>query len=67
MNSQLQEVVPSNTEEAVRNWRMEGNSSELSLFEFSQIADATSNFSEGNKLGEGGFGRVYKVKCYANI
>ncbi|XP_044969812.1 G-type lectin S-receptor-like serine/threonine-protein kinase At4g03230 [Hordeum vulgare subsp. vulgare] len=41
-------------------WRMEEGRSELSMFEFSQVIDATNNFSEGNKLGEGGFGRVYK-------
>ena len=31
----------------------------------SQIADATDNFSTENKLGEGGFGPIYKVfPCY---
>ncbi|KAI7731249.1 hypothetical protein M8C21_023357, partial [Ambrosia artemisiifolia] len=33
---------------------------ELPLFSFSTIADATANFSPDNKLGEGGFGPVYK-------
>ncbi|KAM0886849.1 hypothetical protein ACQ4PT_029458 [Festuca glaucescens] len=32
----------------------------FSLFEFSSLAKATSNFSRENKIGEGGFGRVYK-------
>lgn len=30
--------------------------------DFDTILAATSNFSEGNKLGQGGFGPVYKVK-----
>ncbi|KAK1369021.1 Receptor-like serine/threonine-protein kinase [Heracleum sosnowskyi] len=33
---------------------------ELPLFDFQTIANATSNFSLNNKLGEGGFGPVYK-------
>ncbi|KAI7729971.1 hypothetical protein M8C21_008135 [Ambrosia artemisiifolia] len=33
---------------------------EQPLFSFSTIADATANFSPENKLGEGGFGPVYK-------
>ncbi|XP_027191297.1 G-type lectin S-receptor-like serine/threonine-protein kinase B120 isoform X2 [Cicer arietinum] len=35
---------------------------ELSLFSFSSIVIATNNFSEENKLGQGGFGPVYKGK-----
>lgn len=34
---------------------------ELPVFGLSTIATATNNFSEKNKLGEGGFGPVYKV------
>lgn len=33
---------------------------DLPLFDFATILDATSNFSQSNKLGEGGFGPVYK-------
>lgn len=33
----------------------------LPLFYLSTIVDATGNFSVENKLGEGGFGPVYKV------
>ncbi|GMH05378.1 hypothetical protein Nepgr_007218 [Nepenthes gracilis] len=33
---------------------------ELPLFDFDTIAKATDNFSDKNKLGQGGFGRVYK-------
>ncbi|XP_021719434.1 G-type lectin S-receptor-like serine/threonine-protein kinase At1g11300 [Chenopodium quinoa] len=35
---------------------------DLSLFEFKQLEVATSNFSVDNKLGQGGFGPVYKGK-----
>jgi len=34
---------------------------ELPLFEFQVLATATDNFSLSNKLGQGGFGPVYKV------
>ncbi|XP_020222730.1 G-type lectin S-receptor-like serine/threonine-protein kinase At4g27290 isoform X2 [Cajanus cajan] len=33
---------------------------ELPFFDFATIANATNNFSDNNKLGEGGFGPVYK-------
>jgi hypothetical protein len=35
---------------------------ELPIFDIATIANATDNFSNNNKLGEGGFGPVYKVK-----
>ncbi|KAL8108456.1 G-type lectin S-receptor-like serine/threonine-protein kinase At4g27290 isoform X2 [Apium graveolens] len=38
----------------------EGKDLELPLVEFEEIAKATNNFSLNNKLGEGGFGPVYK-------
>ncbi|KAF7086785.1 hypothetical protein CFC21_090047 [Triticum aestivum] len=34
--------------------------SRFSLFRYSKIRSATDNFSKENKLGEGGFGHVYK-------
>lgn len=34
---------------------------ELPLFEFHVISNATNSFSLANKLGEGGFGTVYRV------
>lgn len=34
---------------------------ELPLFDTNTIATATNNFSFTNKIGEGGFGPVYKV------
>ena len=40
--------------------------SELPLFGFSKVAIATDNFSDENKLGEGGFGLVYKVVLLAH-
>ncbi|KAM0952366.1 putative protein kinase RLK-Pelle-DLSV family [Dioscorea sansibarensis] len=38
----------------------QGNDLELSLLDLATIASATENFSVDNKLGEGGFGPVYK-------
>ena len=35
---------------------------ELPIFDMMAIANATCNFSSNNKVGEGGFGLVYKVK-----
>lgn len=34
---------------------------ELPLFDLEAISNATENFSQQNKLGQGGFGTVYKV------
>uniref|UniRef100_J3MLL3 non-specific serine/threonine protein kinase n=1 Tax=Oryza brachyantha TaxID=4533 RepID=J3MLL3_ORYBR len=41
-------------------WRIEEGNSGFSLYDFSQIKEATQNFSGENKLGQGGFGSVYK-------
>ncbi|XP_038981819.1 putative receptor-like protein kinase At4g00960 [Phoenix dactylifera] len=38
----------------------EFTSSELLLFDLGTLRSATNNFSDANKLGEGGFGPVYK-------
>ncbi|XP_047060666.1 cysteine-rich receptor-like protein kinase 44 [Lolium rigidum] len=40
----------------------QGKNSEFSMFDFEQLLAATNNFSEENKLGQGGFGAVYKGK-----
>lgn len=42
-------------------WRLEEGNSGFSLYEFSQMKGATNGFSIDNKLGQGGFGIVYKV------
>ncbi|RLM57721.1 cysteine-rich receptor-like protein kinase 10 [Panicum miliaceum] len=44
-------------------WGLEGRSSEFMIYDFSQVLEATANFSEENKLGQGGFGPVYKGRC----
>ncbi|KAL6893688.1 hypothetical protein ACP4OV_007786 [Aristida adscensionis] len=41
-------------------WRIQDTDSVFTLFDFSQIMRATNNFSEEHKLGQGGFGSVYK-------
>jgi hypothetical protein len=39
----------------------QGKNSEFTVFDFQHLLEATDNFSEENKLGQGGFGSVYKV------
>lgn len=39
----------------------DGHDKQLDVFSFESIVAATNCFSVGNKLGEGGFGPVYKV------
>ncbi|KAK7388339.1 hypothetical protein VNO78_23154 [Psophocarpus tetragonolobus] len=41
---------------------IDGNASDLIAFSYLTIKVATNNFSKDNKLGEGGFGTVYKGK-----
>ncbi|RYR30460.1 hypothetical protein Ahy_B01g055228 isoform C [Arachis hypogaea] len=41
---------------------VEGNGSDLTAFSYLTIKMATNNFSRDHKLGEGGFGTVYKGK-----
>ncbi|CAO2173400.1 unnamed protein product [Urochloa humidicola] len=48
------------TREVLKLWRTEESNSDFTLFDFTQIEEATSYFSEAKKLGEGGFGSVYK-------
>lgn len=36
---------------------------EQKAFSYKTLVEATANFSSQNKLGEGGFGAVYKVSC----
>nr|TKW30895.1 hypothetical protein SEVIR_2G068200v2 [Setaria viridis] len=38
----------------------DGKNSEFLVFDFEQVLEATNHFSEENKLGQGGFGAVYK-------
>jgi len=42
-------------------WGTEGNNPDFTFFNYSQVLDATNDFSVENKLGQGGFGPVYKV------
>ena len=45
---------------------LEGNASDLRVFSYLTIKVATNNFSKDNKLGQGGFGSVYKVTLLMN-
>lgn len=58
----MPEVVFSSNREQTGERNMEDI--EMPLFDFNTITIATDNFSEENKLGQGGFGSVYKVSSY---
>lgn len=49
------------TSEGVALNKIESEDFDLPLVDFKRIVDATDNFSQDNKLGEGGYGPVYKV------
>ena len=46
--------------------RDDDDSGAMLYFNLTTILTATNNFSDVNKLGEGGFGPVYKVKRQIN-
>ena len=45
--------------------QVNSTSTELEYFKLNTITAATNNFSPANKLGQGGFGSVYKVEFLA--
>jgi len=46
-----------------QNSAMEVGDMDLPVFDLSTIAKATNKFTLKNKIGEGGFGSVYRVIC----
>ncbi|XP_076912328.1 G-type lectin S-receptor-like serine/threonine-protein kinase At4g27290 isoform X1 [Bidens hawaiensis] len=52
--------APPTVEEPMHVGQSQQEVMELPLFSFSTVAQSTANFSPENKLGEGGFGPVYK-------
>ncbi|XP_030968792.1 G-type lectin S-receptor-like serine/threonine-protein kinase CES101 isoform X1 [Quercus lobata] len=58
-------AIPSTVHDKVKKQNKDGQAShELQIFSFESISEATNNFSTENKLGEGGFGPVYKGKLF---
>ena len=56
-------IKPENLELLEENKRGDIRKKEVKmpLFSFASVSAATDNFSDANKVGEGGFGPVYKV------
>lgn len=44
-----------------------GKGDDLKVFSYSSIIAATNDFSSENKLGQGGFGSVFKVSQFLNF
>lgn len=59
--SMSMKVEDSGPTESQRGAKVNKKEVKLPLFSFASVAAATDNFSEANKLGEGGFGPVYKA------
>ncbi|VAH99125.1 unnamed protein product [Triticum turgidum subsp. durum] len=58
----LQETICVQNLEGDQQLVWQGKNSELLVLRFEPLLDATNSFSEENKLGQGGFGAVYKGK-----
>ena len=55
-------AIPSTVRDKVKKQNNDRQAShDLQIFSFETISAATRNFSTRNKIGEGGFGPVYKV------
>ena len=61
-------AIPSTVHDKVKKQNKDGQAGhELQIFSFESISVATNNFSTENKLGEGGFGPVYKVNSSLSL
>ncbi|CAJ2648772.1 unnamed protein product [Trifolium pratense] len=56
LNLNTRQIHPESQNANVKQVKIE----DLPLFEFQKISTATNNFSPSNKIGQGGFGSVYK-------
>jgi hypothetical protein len=52
-------------ENGLQNYGKRGH--DISIFSYTSVLAATNNFSDENKLGEGGFGSVYQVNLRPSV
>lgn len=62
--NELEDTITSPGKYNQPNDTMDKKMSQVNTFSFESIAMATNNFADENKLGEGGFGPVYKVSFF---
>lgn len=62
IENELVDLLQSDKSLDVKGHQMGHN--DLRVYSYASVMNATNNLSEENKLGEGGFGPVYKVRAY---
>ncbi|RXH86042.1 hypothetical protein DVH24_017095 [Malus domestica] len=62
---ELTDPNENSSDSTLQEYIREHEQSDLFIYRFDSVSIATNNFSITNKLGEGGFGPVYKVSVYS--
>ena len=61
MKEKSEETLPFNCEDVYQSYDINILRDNANQVKLEKLATATNNFHEANKLGQGGFGPVYKV------
>lgn len=59
--TKMQDLVASNESYGIKDLEDDFKGHDINIFNYASILDATMDFSSENKLGQGGYGPVYKV------